>query len=779
MISDNVISILEFEKILNYISKYASTQHGKQKLINLTPYSQKSDALKFGSFVSEAKEALIQNDIPPLEYLPDLHLSLVNSKIDGAILTIKQIREINLLATISRKVKKYLSTTCEETKIHSEYSTLLFSDISFEKQIAKIYTESGDIRDNASQELRKIRAKINEKNDALRKIVNKILKQLSKSMLVREEYLTQRDGRVVLPIKAEHKRKVKGFIHSESATGQTIYIEPEESLELNNELLSLNFAERREVERILKQITDIIGKRSDELKVSIDAISEIDTIFSIARYSIEIVGVFPTFDKNRPFTIIDGRHPLLLQKIGIEASVPLSLKINNDRIIVITGPNAGGKTVVLKTVGLLSLLVMTGIHIPVQADSNFRFFKNILVDIGDQQSIEDDLSTFSSHLSNINEILKVSNSETLVLMDELGTGTDPTEGAALATSFLLELRNCNSTVLATTHHGSLKLLANEQIGFQNGSMIYDVEKLEPTYLFRLGVPGSSYAFEVARRIGIGDAIIDVAKENLDEDKNKIEEFLVELESKSNIMREKLNEYERENIRLKGLANLYQSKTKLLEKEKKGIILDAKLRAEDYLKNINKEVEQTIKRIKESNAEKSVIVEEKNKISKLKKQNEVIVVEEDINEQESFTPLVGDYVKIKDTNTKGEIVKIAGNIAEIVSGKIKLKAKIKRLVKVKQQKEAVLNNYRNYSTGSPEIRIDIRGNKPEEVEFQLLRFIDNAYANNLSKVEIVHGKGTGVLKQMVHHLLKKHDVVKDFAFAMIELGGEGVTVANLK
>lgn len=779
MISEKVISILEYEKILNYISKYASTELGKQKLKRLTPHNQKSKAIIFGNFVSEAKEALIQNDIPPLEYLPNLNLSLANSKIEGAILTIKQIREINSLTIVSRKIKKYLSTACEETKVQSEYSNLLFSDTSLEKQIERIFTESGDIRDNASKELRNIRTKINEKNDALRKTVNKILKQLSKSMLVREEYLTQRDGRVVLPIKAEHKRKIKGFIHSESATGQTIYIEPEESLELNNELLSLNFAERREVERILRQVTDLIGKRSDELKVSLEAISEIDTLFSIARYSIEIIGEFPTFNENKPFSIIDGRHPLLLQKIGRTASIPLSLKISDNRIIVITGPNAGGKTVVLKTVGLLSLLVMTGIHIPVQADSNFWFFQNIVVDIGDQQSIEDDLSTFSSHLSNINKILKVSNSETLVLMDELGTGTDPTEGAALATSFLLELRNCGSTVLATTHHGNLKILANEQNGFQNGSMIYDVEKLEPTYLFRLGIPGSSYAFEVARRIGINDSVIDVAKDNLDEDKNKIEEFLVELETNSNKMREKLNEYERENIRLKGLANLYQSKTKLLEKEKKDIILDARSKANEYLKNINKEVEQTIKRIKESNAEKSVIVEEKKKISELKKQNAVIVVEDDNNEQESFIPVVGSFVKIKDTNTVGEIVKITGSIAEIISGKIKLKAKINRLVNVKQQRKNVSNNYRNYSTDSPEMRIDIRGKKPEEVEFQLLKFIDNAYTNNLSKVEIVHGKGTGVLKQMVHHLLKKHEGVKDFEFAMIELGGEGVTVAHLK
>ncbi|VAX18757.1 Recombination inhibitory protein MutS2 [hydrothermal vent metagenome] len=778
MIADKVISILEFEKILQKISKYSITEFGKENLLKLTPKSKISEAVKFGNYVTEAKEALIQTDIPPLEYLPDLIKSISNSRIEGAILTIKQIKDIDLLAAVSRRLKKYLKTSCQETKLNSDFSHLLFSDISFEKQIERIFTESGDIRDDASPQLKKIRTKINEKGEALRKTVNSILKRLSNSMLVQEEYITQRDGRIVLPVKAEHKRHVKGFIHSESATGQTIYIEPEESLELNNELLSLNFAERREVERILKQVTDLIGRKSDELKLSLEVISEVDTFFAIANYSMEIIGVFPSLNENEPFKIIDARHPLLIQKIGRKNTVPLDLEIKDDKIIVITGPNAGGKTVVLKTVGVLSLLVMSGIHIPTHADSNFWFFDNIAADIGDQQSIEDDLSTFSSHLMNINEILKTSDSKTLVLLDELGTGTDPAEGAALAAAILLKLHEKGSTVFATTHHGDLKILANDQEGFLNASMIYDIEKLEPTYKFRLGVPGSSYAFEVARRIGIDDAIIEIAKENLDEDKNRIEEFLIELEAKSNKIREKLNEYERENSRLKGLTNLYQSKIKFLENEKKTIILNAKAKADEYLKNINKEVEQTIKRIKETNAERSVIVEEKKKISELKKENENIA-KNDTEELEPVKLYVGDFVKIKDTTTEGEIISINGDVAQIVSGKIKLRAKLNKLRKTKQREQVVLNNYRNYTAASPEIRIDIRGKKPEEVEYQLLRFLDNAYANNLSKVEIVHGKGTGVLKETVHHILKKHEGVKDFEFAKIELGGEGVTIVSIK
>ncbi len=778
MSSEKVISILEYQKILDHISKYAYTENGKKKISHLKPFQNKTDALEAGSYVSEAKNAIIQNDIPPIEYLPDQQKALSNSRISGATLSIKQIKDISQLAKISRQVKKYLRSVCVESNLNLNYGQSLFSDHKFEDQIDRIFTPSGDIKDNASPELKKIRNKINEKGEALRKTVNKVLRELSDSMLVQEDYITQRDGRIVLPVKAEHKRHVKGFIHSESSTGQTIYIEPEESLELNNEILSLNFAEKREIERILRNLTGLVGEKSYELELSHSTLAQIDKYFAIAQYSNEIIGNYPTLNENEPLKIIDARHPLLLQKIGRKSTIPLNLELHNDRIIVITGPNAGGKTVVLKTVGLISLLIMSGIHVPLHVDSNLWFFENVLVDIGDMQSIEDDLSTFSSHLSNINKILHTSNSSSLVLLDELGTGTDPSEGSALAKSFLLELKNIGATVLATTHHGSLKLLANHESGFDNASMIFDVEKLEPTYQFRLGVPGSSYAFEVAKRIGIDEDIITIAKDNIDEDKNRLEDFLVELESKSNKMKEKLNQYEKENSRLSGLTKLYQTKVSQLELEKKKIIKETKEQAGDYLRNVNKEVELTIKRIKESNASRNVIVEEKEKIKALKEEIQD-KSELQVNEGHNESISIGDYVQIKDTTTKGEIIDISGKVAQLVSGKIKLKAKLNRLLKVKREKKVSETYYSNYSASSPEIRIDIRGKKPEEIEFELLKFIDNAFTSNLTQIEIVHGKGTGVLKGTVHELLKKHYGVRSFEFAKIEMGGDGVTLANLK
>ncbi|MBU0474951.1 MAG: endonuclease MutS2 [Bacteroidetes bacterium] len=777
MITKKVLNTLEYFKVLEYIAKYSYTEIGKELILTSLPFNNSDLATKCGLKVSEAKRILIENDIPPLEFIPNIHTQLSQSKIEGSILTIKNIRDVQNLLAVSRKLKSFLISKCESTSLNSEFNYKLFSDKSLENEIDLIFTSSGEIKDSASNELKKIRSNINEKSDELRKTVNKILKQLSKSLLVQEEYITMRDGRVVLPIKAEHKRQVKGFIHSESGTGQTIYIEPEESLELNNDLLSLRFAESREIEKILKQITKRIGEASIALKLSLNTIAELDSYFAKAQYSLEIIGDFPTIDNSKPFKIIDGFHPILLKKLSRKNTVPLNLEIKDAKIIVITGPNAGGKTLVLKSTGLLTLLVMTGLHVPISPDSNFHFFSNLLVDIGDQQSIEDDLSTFSSHLANIRDILEVIDKDTLIILDELGTGTDPTEGASLASAILLEMRDKGSTVLATTHHGDLKILANSEVGLENASMEYNIEELKPTYKFKQGLPGSSYAFEVASRIGISENIIVNAKSRIKNDSNKIEEFLIDLENKTRKIQVQLNKYEIENTRLKGLANLYQAKLNKLETDKKGIISDAKLEASEILNKVNREVELTIKSIREGKADKTVIKKAKENINSLKEASKIVQPKNENIKVE--IPKVGDFVRIIDTTTTGEIISVSGNVASIVSGNIKVKAKVNRLEYAKRLKTKVDESYKYYNVEIASSRLDIRGNKPEEIEFEVVKFLDNAYSNNLASIEIVHGKGNGVLKQMVHELLNQHAGVKDYAFAKIEFGGEGVTIINLK
>jgi len=781
MISLYTLEKLEFSKILSHISKYCVTEKGKSKILSLKPLDSLQDVISEGKKVNQAKEILIQNDFPPIDYLPDLTETLYRSRIEGVILGSKQILDVLKLAEVSRKLYQFLKPKDNEHNELLELRNYLFVDKVFEHQISKVFTESGEIRDDASNELRSIRNEIKEKEFSLQKLVNKLLKQLSESYLVQEEYITQRDGRIVLPVKAEHKRHVRGFIHSESSTGQTVYIEPEETLELNNEILSLKFAEKREIEKILKTLTLRIGSQSNELLKSLDTIAELDSIFARAKYSIEIIGSFPSFDESKPFQIIDGRHPLLIKKIGINNTVPLNLKIDKEKVIVITGPNAGGKTVALKTMGILVLMAQSGIPIPANPDSNFHYFEKVLVDIGDAQSIEDDLSTFSSHLTNIKKIIEEASEKTLVLIDEIGTGTDPTEGAAIASGVLITLRDKGAIVLATTHHGSLKVIANQLEGFQNASMEFDTNELKPTYIFNQGMPGSSYAFEVAQRIGLDEKFINLAKEFLETDKIKIEEFLISLEKKSKALREQLHKLELENLRLKSLSNLYQEKIDKLEKQKKEILADTKRKADEILETINKKLENAIKNIKESNAARDVIKREKQEIEVTKKEIKKIFLHQ-IKEESQYELKVGDYASIKGTTSVGIIEELdkEKDKALLTIGSIKIKAKYSELVPAKKSE---VEDYQpkkfDIATDNVNYRLDIRGKRADEAELEIIKFLDNANMQGLDKVEILHGKGTGALKQLVKSILTNYKGVKNFYYANIEYGGDGITIVEFQ
>ncbi len=781
MISDLVLEKLEYNKVLNYVARYCVTERGKNLILNLKPLANLNEIKTEGELVNQAKEVLIKNFVPPLEYLPELEETISKGNIEGAVIESKKILEILKLAVISRNLFQYLKNNSSTAPLLYGTAYNLFNDKLFEHFIQKIINENGEIKDNASQKLAEIRREVRIKNDDLIKSVNRIMKSLDEKDIVREDYLTLRDGRIVIPVKSEHKRHIRGFIHSESSTGQTVYIEPEETLELNNEIVSLSFAEKREIERLLKEITKRIGDVSKELKESLNTTAYIDSIFARAHYSIETIGAFPELDNKKHFFLKDGRHPILLKKLGKENTMPLSVTIRDKKVVLITGPNAGGKTVVLKTLGLLSLCVQSGIHVPISPDSNFHFFKNILVDIGDSQSIEDDLSTFSSHLSNIVKVLELAGEDSLVLLDEIGTGTDPSEGAAIAAAVLITLNNSNATVFATTHHGGLKLIANDLKGFENAAMEFDTQNLKPTYVFKQGIPGSSYAFEVARRIGFDDNFIQLSTQYLDSGKHNVEKFLVDIEKKSQELEQKLKKLEIENTRLAGLSNLYRQNIEKLNKEKNDILKKAKSDAQEYINGINRKVELVIKELKESKAESSVIKKSQKIIKEIKEENKNILKENVEIIQENVNLNIGNIVAVKNTQTKGEIVEInrVKNKASIKIGAVKMQVSLNDLIPAKKEKEKIdSKSYSGYSVTAPQIRLDIRGQKPEEAEFEVIRFLDDAYTSGLERVEILHGKGTGVLKKTVQDLLKNHEHIKNFYFAPVEFGGEGITIAEL-
>ncbi len=781
MINISTLDKLEFGKILKHLSGFALTEKGKEYILKLKPFTDKNIIVREGFIVEEAKNILINLANPPIEYLPNLDEALFQSRIDGALLGSKKIIEILNLAKVSRILQQFLKSNSESSPLLSEGSKKLFNDKLFEHHIQKIINDQGEVKESASKQLAEIRKDIRQKKDELIKSINRIIKNLKYEDYVRDEYLTLRDGRMVIPVKVEHKRHLRGFIHSESSTGQTVYIEPEETLELNNDILSLSFAEKREIERLLKELTKHIGSYSNDLQKSLDILSYIDSVFARAKYSLEIIGSFPQTDHTKNISIQDARHPLLLKKLGRKETVPLNLELDDSKVIIITGPNAGGKTVVLKTIGILSLMLQSGIHIPVSPDSNFHIFSKILLDIGDEQSIEDDLSTFSSHLRNLKSIIEEADENSLVLLDEIGTGTDPTEGSALAAAILKELMHKAKLVFASTHHGSLKLFAHSINGMQNAAMQFDHENLTPTYRFVLGVPGSSYAFEIASRMGFEESLLSEARKNIENDKHKLEKFLSEIELKSSDLNKKLSELEVENVRLKGLSNLYKTSYEKLQKEKQEILKKAKSEADVFLKDVNRKIEKTIKDIRESGGTKDVIRESKKEIENLKSSLEKLIEPEIDSFNENYEFKVGAYASVKNSTTSGKIIELNAEKkkATLLVGSVRVQAKLIDLIPAKESKRnESKGKYDYYVHSDSSYRLDIRGEKPEEAEFKVIKFIDKAYQSSLGRVEILHGKGTGALKKIVAELLKNHDKVKTFYFAPVEQGGEGITIAEI-
>ncbi|MDT3696930.1 MAG: endonuclease MutS2 [Ignavibacterium sp.] len=780
MINKSVIEKLEFPKVLDFISRYAITESGRKKVLSLLPVSNLSFIKNEGDVINEAKELINKVGYPPIEYLSEIFAVLSETRIDGAVITGIKLLEILKLAKTSRLLRQYIFQEAKENSSLKQKAYGLFSDKLFENRIEKIITEQGEVKENASNELARLRKEINNKKSELVKSINRIIKSLKEEDIVREDYLTLRDGRMVIPVKVEHKRHLRGFIHSESSTGQTVYIEPEETLDLNNDIISTSFAEKREIERILKELTKVIGQSAEQLIDSLEILAEIDSIFARAKYSLEIIGECPGIDNNKPLYLSEARHPLLLKKLGRQNTVPLSFELNDIDIVVITGPNAGGKTVVLKTIGLLNLMLQAGIHVPVNSESNFHIFDNILIDIGDQQSIEDDLSTFSSHLKNLAHIINSSDSKTLILLDEIGTGTEPAEGSALAASILEELQKKGSLVFATTHHGSLKVFAFNHKKMQNAAMEFDHSNLSPTYRFHLGIPGSSYAFEIAQRSGISESILNNAKKNIDDDKYSLERFLSELEEKSNKLNKKLNELEIENTRLKGLSALYKRSYEKIENEKKEILKKVKTESDLYLDSVNKQIEKVIKEIREKDASKEVIKEAKKIIKDIKEENKNIFIFLNDKTDNNRQYKVGDTVGIKNSSTVGKIVDIntEKEYATILVGAIKMKVKLSELIEAVESKSVHKETFNNFPVTEINYRLDIRGERPEEAEYKVIRFVDEAYQASLDKVEILHGKGTGVLKKTVWDILKHHDKIKNYYYAAIEFGGEGITIVEL-
>jgi DNA mismatch repair protein MutS2 len=778
-------SKLEFDRIRERLKVHASSDLGKQLVEEITPFTelvQLSDEL---GRVSECKLMLETDDPPPLDGIKDVRASIQKAGIEDSYVSAPELRDILSTLRASRLLKQFLGKRSDRYPLLGQIGSVIYADRVLEYNIDQAVDESGSVRDSASKELREVRRAILLRSEELRARLEAILKRYSKKGYAQEEIVTTRDGRMVVPVKVEHKHHVPGFIHSSSSSGATVFIEPAETLEMNNEIRTLRFAEQREVERILRALTAQVREARAELISSIHALGRLDFIFAKGKYSIEILGSQPVITDHAPLMLLQARHPILLQKHNRDDVVPLDLELGKDfYTLIITGPNAGGKTVALKTVGLLSLMLISGLHVPASADSTFPFFKEIFIDIGDEQSIENDLSSFTSHLLNLKGLLEEANDQSLVLVDEIGAGTDPTEGGALAAAVLSSLTAKRSFTIATTHHGALKAFAHETQGFENGAMEFDQITLRPTYRFKSGIPGSSYAVEIAERLGLPVPIIKTARDLLGSDRDKLERLLASVEQRAQELTAEHEKSQKQNSRLAALIGEYESKIRMIERERKEQRAAALSEAKQIIGQANAIIESTVKEIKTQGGAREAVRQARTDIQTFKESLDSqmrILTEESVHEASSETIHEGDWVKLRGHNEVGQVISCSDNGQSTVAefGGVHIQVKRKDLVRTEQPSSSSRTSSFVPMEDTFKGEIDLRGMTGAEAVSALDKFLDDASMSSLYSLRIIHGKGTGALRKRITEHLKTDPRVKSSRLGEWNEGGAGVTIISLQ
>ncbi len=776
-----VLRKLEFDKVVEHVSELSLSDSGKAHALQILPAFDLQTIEPELKKVSEAKELLIVEDVSPLETFRDIRVALKKTTVENQALSINELLEISVVLRISRSLKTFFAKRQPLYPLLQEYQQQLTADKITEFHITEALDDHGFVKDSASKELRTIRRSIMSATESLRKKLEAILRHISEKEFAQDEIVTTRDGRFVVPVKAEYKNNVPGFIHSTSASGATVFVEPAESLELNNSLRELQLQEQREIHRILVDLTRQVAAIREPLEHTFTVLTTLDVVFAKGKYSIEIIGIAPTFSSIQKIKLQGARHPILLRHMKREEVVPLSIELGEEaNTLVVTGPNAGGKTVALKTIGLLAACAQAGLHIPVASDSELAVFQNFFVDIGDDQSIENDLSTFSSHLMRLKHMLSEADAHSLILLDEIGAGTDPAEGGALAAAILSELTKRHAITIATTHHGALKVFAHETPGVLNGSMEFDQSNLRPTYRFKSGIPGSSFAFELAERIGIASNVLQDARTRLGSEKMQLESLLIELERQSQAYQLALKNAAEEKQAAETLARSYEYKTTQLKRELSIIRKKAVEEAHEIVQNAHAKVEQSVKVIRERGADKEAVRSSKQALKGLSEQlQQMSANEESVDTSEQEKIVIGDKVHLREGTERGEVIEVQNKYAIVEMRNSRLRVALKDLRKESSKQPVVI------STSSPHIEtpeatneIDLRGLFGEEAVAQVQTFLDNAYAAGLHRVDIIHGKGTGALRKHITAFLQTYPHVKAFRLGEWNEGGTGVTVVEL-
>ena len=777
------LNVLEFDKIKALIENETISDLGKEKVVDMAPATDFNTVEFQMNETDEISQIYNKHRMPSLSGLAKISTYIHRAKI-GGVLSVSELNVIKRLIQIQNQYKTFYNNLLNEEEtinypiLNDRMEQLpVLSDL---YQSIHQKCDTYDLYDNASYELQGIRSKISSTNQRIKQNLDKIVKSQANQKKLSDAIVTVRNERNVIPVKAEYRQDFNGIVHDQSASGQTLYIEPSSIVEMSNQISRLKNDEAIERERILSALTVEVAEEADACLISESIMGQIDFLTAKARYASSIKGTKPQFTKDRTVYLPKAFHPLLDKQTVVANTIEFAQDIET---VIITGPNTGGKTVTLKTLGLIIVMAQSGILIPTLDGSQLSIFENVYCDIGDEQSIEQSLSTFSSHMKNIVEILQDTTKNSLILFDELGAGTDPSEGAALAMSILDHVHEIGSLVMATTHYPELKAYSYNREGVMNASVEFDVNTLSPTYKLLMGVPGRSNAFDISKKLGLNMKVIQKAKSMIGQDEQEINEMIASLESNSKRVDEQRIELD---YLLREAQDTHDALAKQYEQyqnHEKQLMNEAKEKANQRVKSATKEADDILKELRELRDQKGADVKEHELIDKKKQlddQYEAKSLKQNVQKKKWDEINAGDEVKVLTYGQKGEVLELIDNNEAVVQmGIIKMKLPLEDLEKTKKTKSEPTKMIKRENRQSIKMELDLRGYRYDEAMVAVDQYLDQAVLSNYEQVYIIHGKGTGALQKGVQNNLKRHKSVASYRNGMPSEGGFGVTVVEIK
>jgi DNA mismatch repair protein MutS2 len=782
--NDRVYKTLEYTKVIDRLTQYAATLIGKEKASALLPTSDLETAIQWQQETDEAKNVIRLKGGAPFGGIRDIRSSIKRSKIGGT-LSSADLLDIAMTIQGGRRLKNFILSLQDTVEIPLllNYAEQIDGLRELEDSIFACIDEQAEVVDNASSDLRRLRQELKTTEQRIKSKLEQITRTPTYQKMLQENLITMRNGRYVIPVKQEHRGVFGGMIHDQSASGATLFIEPEAVVQMTNHLRETKLKEEREIERILAKLSGYVAEAAEGLKGNVVMLANLDFTFAKAMMSDDMKASLPILNDKGYIRLRKARHPL----IPLKEVVPIELELGrNYSSIIITGPNTGGKTVTLKTIGLLSLMAMSGLQVPAEEGTEVAVFSSVFADIGDEQSIEQNLSTFSSHLTNIIRILHEMDDHSLVLFDELGAGTDPTEGSALAMAILDEVHQRGARVVATTHYSELKAYAYEREGAINASVEFDVATLRPTYRLLVGVPGRSNAFAIASRLGLDSAIIERAKGEVSEEDVQVERMIASLETNRRSAEEERKIAEQLRQEAEQLRRKWEEQQRRFEQDKEKLYEKAEREAEEAVKKARQEADEVIKELRHLASGQQTGIKEHQVIEirhRLDKAAPKLNNEKKASRSKGTTKAKpGDEVQVISLNQKGHVVEQAGKEELIVQlGIMKMKVQQSDVIVMKDKPIKETKTFTSIKTSKEHVRteIDLRGKNIEEAIVDIDRYLDEAVMAGYHQINLIHGKGTGALRSGVQDFLKRHRGVKTYRAGGMGEGGSGVTVVELK